>query len=459
METKLARWFGDTHDGRVADEILRKCVHCGFCTATCPTYQLLGDENDGPRGRIYLMKEMMEGAAPTRDTLTHLDRCLTCRNCESTCPSGVNYGHLVDIGRKLVEERVPRPWRDRLTRLALRETLTRRWVFDPAMWLGRQLRPLLPEALRAKIPATRPAGGWPTRGHAEQVLMLDSCTQGAIMPSIDRATARVLDRLGAKAVVAPRSGCCGAIRHHLSDERGALDTIRRNIDAWSPYLESGVEAILINASGCGAMVKDYGHLLRHDARYAERAARVAAAACDPIEWLERRPDRLAAVLPEPGPAAVARAAGPTTQSAQSGTRVAPAGDDALSTTRIAFHPPCTLQHGQKIKGRVEALLRRLGATLCSVPDAHLCCGSAGTYSVLQPELSRQLRDRKLDALQSQRPELILSANVGCLAHLESGTGTPVRHWIEWLDARLTDATLARGPQPGSVAAPGSPIGH
>ena len=431
METRLARWFVDTHEGRVADEILRKCVHCGFCTATCPTYQLLGDENDGPRGRIYQMKEVMEGAAPTRDTMRHLDRCLTCRNCESTCPSGVQYGHLVDIGRRLVEARVSRPWRERLTRLALRETLTRHWLFDPAMWLGRRLQPLLPETLRAKIPAPRPAGDWPSASHAEQVLMLNSCTQGAMMPSIDRATARVLDRLGAKAVVAARSGCCGAIRHHLSDERGALDQIRRNIDAWWPYLETGVEAILINASGCGAMVKDYGFLLRDDARYADKAARVAAAACDPIEWLERRADRLAAALP--GPDASASDASASGKAGAAGLRPA---DAALATNRIAFHPPCTLQHGQKIKGRVEALLRKLGASLCSVPDAHLCCGSAGTYSVLQPELSRQLRDRKLDALQSQRPELILSANIGCLAHLEAGTGTPVRHWIEWLDARL-----------------------
>ena len=443
METRLARWFGGTHDGRVADEILRKCVHCGFCTATCPTYQLLGDENDGPRGRIYLMKEVMEGAPATRDTLDHLDRCLTCRSCESTCPSGVKYGHLVDIGRRLVEERVSRPWRERMTRLALRETVTRRWLFDPAMRLARRFRPMLPEAVRAKVPRPRPSGSWPSRGHAEQVLMLDSCTQGAMMPSIDRATARLLDRLGAQAVVAPRSGCCGAIRHHLSDERGALETVRNNIDAWWPWLERGVKAILVNASGCGAMVKDYGFLLRDDARYADKAARVSAAACDPIEWLERRADRLAALLPAADASSTSPAtagsvpAAPTAASAQIGT--AALIDDALATTRIAFHPPCTLQHGQQIKGRVEALLRKAGATLCAVPDAHLCCGSAGTYSVLQPELSRQLRDRKLDALQGQRPELILSANIGCLAHLEAGTETPVRHWIEWLDARLARA--------------------
>ena len=274
--------------GRVADEILRKCVHCGFCTATCPTYQILGDENDGPRGRIYLMKAVMEGEPATRETLLHLDRCLTCRSCETTCPSGVRYGHLVDVGRKLVEERVSRPWRERLTRLALRETLTRRWLFDPAMRLARRVRPLLPPPIQAKVPRSRPAGSWPTRGHRERVLLLDSCTQGAMMPAIDRATARVLDRFGAQALVAPGSGCCGALRHHLADERGALNAARRNIDAWWPWLEQGVEAILVNASGCGVMVKDYGHLLRNDARYAERAARVAELACDPIEWLERK---------------------------------------------------------------------------------------------------------------------------------------------------------------------------
>lgn len=434
METRLARWFGHTHDGRVADEILRKCVHCGFCTATCPTYQLLGDENDGPRGRIYLMKEVMEGAPATRSTREHLDRCLTCRSCESTCPSGVKYGHLVDIGRKLVEARVPRPWRERLLRLTLRETLTRRWIFDPAMGLAKRFRSFLPEGIRAKVPLPRPAGSRPTTRHAERVLMLDSCTQGAMMPSIDRATARVLDRLGAQVVVAPGSGCCGAIRHHLSDERGALTRIRRNIDAWWPYLEGGVEALLVNASGCGAMVKDYGFLLRDDAAYAEKAARVSAATCDPIEWIERRADRLATLIP-------AAPAGEPAQPGQPGqSRLA---DPALEATRLAFHPPCTLQHGQKIKGRVEALLRQLGATLCSVPDAHLCCGSAGTYSVLQPDLSRQLRDRKLDALQSHRPDLILSANIGCLAHLEAGTETPVRHWIEWLDAQLTRPAPSR----------------
>lgn len=431
METHLAQWFKETHDGRVAESVLRACVHCGFCTATCPTYQILGDENDGPRGRIYLMKQVMEGVAPTRATQLHLDRCLTCRSCETTCPSGVQYGHLVDIGRKLVEERVQRPWRDRLLRLALRETLTRRWLFLPAMRAGQWLRPLLPEKLRRKVPAARPAGAWPVGSRARRVLLLNSCTQGAMMPVIDRATARVIDRLGATVVIAPESGCCGALRHHLSDEPGALVAARRNIDAWWPHLEAGVEAIVMNASGCAVMVKDYGHLLRNDAAYAEKAERVSALTCDLIEWIEPALARNAGGSED---RATGGAGGAGREG--SGAAIRPV-DAALASRRVAFHPPCTLQHGQQIRGRVEALLKSLGAELCAVPDAHLCCGSAGTYSILQPDLSDRLRDRKLEALQSQRPEIILSANIGCLAHLQGGTDRPVRHWIEWVEARLS----------------------
>ncbi len=412
METHLVDWFRNTPDGKDAEEILRACVHCGFCTATCPTYQLLGDENDGPRGRIYLMKQVMEGAEPTPSTMTHLDRCLTCRNCETTCPSGVRYGHLVDIGRRLVDARVERPFGQRVVRAALREGLTRRWLFDPAMRVGRWLRPLLPEPLRAKVPLQREAGPWPQDAHRVKVLMLNSCTQTAMMPAIDRATARVLDRLGVQAIIEPGSGCCGALRHHLNDHDGALADARRNIDAWTPYLDAGADAIVMNASGCGVMVKDYGHLLRNDPAYAERAARVSARTLDLIEWLLPRITALA-------PPAASGVGPPVTKPA-----------------RLAFHPPCTLQHGQQIRGDVERLLAAWGAQVLPVPDAHLCCGSAGTYSVLQPALSKQLRDRKLDALQSGHPDLILSANIGCLAHLASGTDTPVMHWIEWLDRQL-----------------------
>ncbi|MCZ7561136.1 MAG: glycolate oxidase subunit GlcF [Burkholderiaceae bacterium] len=416
METHLADWLKGTADGAEAELNLRRCVHCGFCLATCPTYQLLGDELDSPRGRIYLMKQVAEGVQPGAATLAHLDRCLTCRNCETTCPSGVEYGHLVDVGRKLVEERVRRPPGERLLRFALRETLTRRWLFDPAMRIGQLLRPLLPAALRDKVPERRPAGAWPRGAHARKVLILNGCTQPAMMPVIDAASARVLDRPGIETVLEQRSGCCGAIRHHLADPEGALAQARRNIDAWLPHLERGAEAIVINASGCGAMVKEYAHLLREDAAYAAKAQRVVAATKDLAEWL---PAQLA------GSIDTIRARIDARKDARAGV-----------PERVAFHPPCTLQHGQRIRGEVERLLDALGVERLAVAESHLCCGSAGTYSVLEPALSLQLRERKLDHLQAGRPDLILSANIGCLAHLQAGTGTPVRHWIEWLDEAM-----------------------
>lgn len=418
MQTDLSPEFKGTRDGDAAEAILRRCVHCGFCTATCPTYQLLGDELDGPRGRIYLIKQVAEGVGPGPSTLAHLDRCLTCRNCETTCPSGVEYGHLVDVGRKLVEERVRRPAGERLLRFALREALTRRWLFDPAMRIGQMLRPLLPAVLRDKVPARRPAGAWPRAAHARKVLILNGCTQPAMMPAIDAATARVLDRLGIETVLERRSGCCGAIRHHLADTEGALAQARRNIDAWLPHLERGAEAIVINASGCGAMVKEYAHLLREDPAYAAKARRVVAATKDLAEWL---PAQLA------GSIDAIRARVDARRSARAG-----------AAERVVFHPPCTLQHGQRIRGEVERLLDALGVERLVAAESHLCCGSAGTYSVLQPALSLQLRERKLGHLQAGSPELILSANIGCLAHLEAGTGSPVRHWIEWLDAAMAE---------------------
>ena len=411
METHLADWLKGTRDGDEAEAILRKCVHCGFCTATCPTYQLLGDELDGPRGRIYLIKSVVEGETPTASTMDHLDRCLTCRNCESTCPSGVDYGHLVDIGRKLVEQQVERPASQRFMRTLLRETLTRRWLFDPAMRVGQAVRPLLPEALKAKVPERRDPGPLPARAHARKVILLDGCVQPAMMPSIDAATDRVLDRLGVQAVRPAGSGCCGAIRHHLNDQSGARQDARRNIAAWWPLIEAGAEAILINASGCGAMVKDYAHLLADDPEWAPRAQRVVELTRDLAEWL---------------PAAL--------DEAITGGRLR-----AASAQRVVFHPPCTLQHGQKVRGVVEALLSRIGATVLPVGESHLCCGSAGTYSVLQPELSTQLRERKLGNLSAGKPDLILSANIGCITHLQAGTGTSVRHWIEWLDEQMAEA--------------------
>jgi glycolate oxidase iron-sulfur subunit len=409
METHLADWIKDTPTGREAESILRTCVHCGFCNATCPTYQLLGDELDGPRGRIYQIKQMLEGSKPTASTQLHLDRCLTCMNCETTCPSGVRYGRLVDIGRATVEAQVPRSAWQRGRRTILRFALTQRWLFDAGVRVGRLFRPLLPAALRTKLPPLRAPGPRPAGNHVRKVLLLNGCVQPALLPSIDAATARVFDVLHIGVVVVARSGCCGAIDYHLNAPAAAKHAARRNIDAWWPHIEHGAEAIIVNASGCGAMVKDYGHLLADDPEYAGKAARVAELAKDPAEFLAPFAPTLAACLRSPL---------------------------ASAPRRIAFHPPCTLQHTQRLRGVTEALLSALGAELVPVADAHLCCGSAGTYSLLQPQLARQLRARKLENLQRENPQMILSANIGCLAHLESGAGVPVRHWIEWIDAQL-----------------------
>jgi len=409
METHLADWIKGTPDGIEAESILRTCVHCGFCNATCPTYQLLGDELDGPRGRIYQIKQMLEGHEPSQSTQLHLDRCLTCMNCETTCPSGVRYGRLVDIGRAVVEERVPRQRADARRRAFLRFVLTRRWIFDPAVRLGRLFRTMLPARLQAKLPAARAAGTLPQRQHARKILLLNGCVQPALIPAIDAATARVLDALGIQALIEPDSGCCGAIDYHLGAHAAAQMAAHRNIDAWWPHIERGAEAIVINASGCGAMVKDYGHLLRGDAAYAEKARGVSGLTRDVAEFLIPFADELAVrMASKPRP-------------------------------RVAFHPPCTLQHAQKLRGIPESLLASLGADLVPVADAHLCCGAAGTYALLQPELSQQLRSNKLGALERGKPDLILSANIGCLTHLETGTGIPVRHWIEWVDQRMTGA--------------------
>ncbi len=410
MQTNLAPEYQGTADGQEAEAILRKCVHCGFCTATCPTYQLLGDELDGPRGRIYLIKQVLEGAEPTRKTQEHLDRCLTCRNCESTCPSGVQYGHLIDIGRKVVEAKVPRPLPERAVRWALKEGLPSP-VFAPAMKLGQLVREVLPEKLKAKVPAPQDAGMWPTRKHARKMLMLAGCVQPAMSPNINSATARVLDACGIETVIAPKAGCCGAVKFHLNDQAGGMDEMRANIDAWWPEVSSGaVEAIVMNASGCGVTVKEYGHALRHDPDYAAKAERISAMTRDVSELLPMlMPELKARIQPE-----------------------------ALREAGLqAFHPPCTLQHGQQLKGGVEKHLGALGfevKTACN--EAHLCCGSAGTYSVLQPELSLQLRDRKLGHLKALDPQGIVSANIGCITHLQSGTALPVQHWIELLDAVL-----------------------
>jgi len=406
MQTNLADFIKDTPQGQEADAILRKCVHCGFCTATCPTYQLLGDELDGPRGRIYLIKQVLEGKPATEKTQLHLDRCLTCRNCETTCPSGVNYGRLIDIGRDVVDQQVQRPFAQQLVRTALKEALPRPQLFGTAMKLGQAVRPLLPEVLRNKVPERRDAGRWPQRSHARKMLLLDGCVQPAMSPNINAATARVLDKLGIQLQIAPKAGCCGAIRYHLNDQAGGLDDMRRNIDAWWPCVAAGAEAIVMTASGCGVTVKEYGHLLQDDPLYAEKAKRISELTKDLSEIMPAFEAELAKQL------------------------------TGKITQRIAYHPPCTLQHGQKIRGKVESVLRTCGIDVSLCADSHLCCGSAGTYSVTQPELSYQLRDNKIKNLEAMSPEVIVSANIGCLTHLQSGTDTPVRHWIELIDTAL-----------------------
>ena len=419
MQTNLAPEFKGTREGDAAEAILRKCVHCGFCTATCPTYQLLGDELDSPRGRIYLIKQVLEGAPVTRKTQQHLDRCLTCRNCESTCPSGVQYGQLVDIGRQIVEERVERPLTEKLMRSALKNGLTSA-AFGPAMKLGQLVRPLLPATLKNKVPAKAGARAhqWPQRTHARKVLLLLGCVQPAMMPSVNSATARVLDAAGIQTLVADGAGCCGAIRTHLGDAKGGLEDMRRNIDAWWPLVqgltsEGRVEAIVMNASGCGVTVKDYGHALAHDPAYADKARRVAELTRDLSELLPSLVPVLKSKLKRDGPTAALR--------------------------RLAYHPPCTLQHGQQLRGDVESGLADLGFDVSVAgSESHLCCGSAGTYSVLQPELAYALRDRKLQNLAPLQAQVIVSANIGCIQHLQSGTDTPVRHWVEVLDDALAD---------------------
>ena len=467
MQTSLAPEYRDTADGREAEAILRACVHCGFCTATCPTYQILGDELDGPRGRIYLIKEVLEGKPPTQATQLHLDRCLTCRNCETTCPSGVQYGHLVDIGRRIVDAQVPRGAASRAVRWALKEGIPSP-AFVPAMKAGQAVRGLLPQALRSKVPPReRPpvlspavVRRAPLGRHARRVLLLANCVQPAMAPAIDQATLRVLDAAGIEGTYAPRSGCCGAVKFHLNDQEGGLALMRRNVDAWHPLLASGeAEALVMNVSGCGVTVREYGHHLRHDPAYAERAAAVSAATRDLSELLPELLPHLAA-------------------------RLGTLPEDAAPRARLVFHPPCTLQHGQRLRGGVETHLRTLGFDVrLPAAESHLCCGSAGTYSTLHPEIATQLRDRKLGHIAgafaaapphadsdgdgsndagfggygggdeddadratttpaAAMPDAIVSANVGCIAHLQSGTGVPVRHWVEVVDEALALADAA-----------------
>ncbi|MBS0424394.1 MAG: glycolate oxidase subunit GlcF [Proteobacteria bacterium] len=413
MQTKLADFIKNSPQGEEADAILRSCVHCGFCLATCPTYQILGDELDSPRGRIYLMKQVLEGQPVTQKTQAHLDRCLTCRACETTCPSGVRYGALVDISRGIVEKQVKRDIRSEMMRFTLRKVLPNAVLFNTLFKVGQTVRPLLPESLKRKIPGiSNVTITWPHVRHVRKMLVLDGCVQPAMAPNINAATARVLDHLGISLVTAENAGCCGAVAFHLNAQSEGLDYMRRNIDAWWSWVERGeVEAIIVTASGCGVTVKEYGHFLQHDAMYAEKAARISALAKDISEVLYAELGNVERLLVQRNVKAEKK--------------------------RLSFHSPCTLQHGMRVRGVVEKILMAAGFDLTVVPNAHLCCGSAGTYSLLQPELSQQLLKNKVTALESGKPDRIATANIGCLMHLQSGTSLSVKHWIELLDERLS----------------------
>ncbi|TXH27288.1 MAG: glycolate oxidase subunit GlcF [Elusimicrobia bacterium] len=413
MQTTLADFIKDTAIGREADAILRSCVHCGFCTATCPTFQLLGDELDGPRGRIYLIKEMLEGQPVSKRTQTHLDRCLSCRSCETTCPSGVRYHRLLEIGRQVLDERVPRSLTDRAMRFLLCEALPRRWVFKPAVRLGQWLRPLLPAALAGKVPAAAgsDSGPWPApAGHRRRLVALAGCVQPILAPNTHAALARVLDRLAIELVVVPAAACCGALRYHLNAREKGRQDMRQVIDAWWSLLVGGqVEGFVMTASGCGEHVRAYREVFKDDPAYAKKAERISALTRDACEVLADERDRLRELLGSAG---------------------------AFGGQRVAFHSPCTLQHGQQLRGVVESLLTDAGYQLVAVADAHLCCGSAGTYSITQPELANRLRDDKLAALTADSPTVLVTANIGCQMHLQGGSTLPVRHWIELIDERL-----------------------
>ncbi|CAN7371346.1 glycolate oxidase subunit GlcF [Pseudomonas umsongensis] len=404
MQTTLSEQARQLPRAEEAESILRTCVHCGFCNATCPTYQLLGDELDGPRGRIYLIKQVLEGNEVTQKTQQHLDRCLSCRNCETTCPSGVDYHNLLDIGRAMVDAAVPRPLGQRMLREGLRSVIPNPGLFKGLVGSGQVFRALLPNTLQAKLPRdVQKAKSRPTTRHSRKVLMLEGCVQPSLSPNTNAAAARVLDRLGISVTAARKAGCCGALDYHLDAQAAGLDRARRNIDEWWPSIQQGAEAIVQTASGCGAFIKEYGHLLSSDPAYAEKAKKVSGLTKDLVEVLRAEPLEKLGVH---------------------------------SDQRLAFHCPCTLQHAQKLGGAVEAVLTSLGFNLTPVADSHLCCGSAGTYSLTQPELSRQLRDNKLKALESGHPEVIVTANIGCQSHLDGAGRTPVRHWIELVEAAL-----------------------
>ena len=404
MQTNITEAFLKTSHGKEAESILRSCVHCGFCTATCPTYQLLGDELDSPRGRIYLIKQVLEGHTATTKTRSHLDRCLTCRSCETTCPSGVRYGRLVDIGREIVEQEVPRTALENTSRYLLRQLIPYPKRFAPLLKLGQIFKPIMPQAIQNKIPKIQTPREWPAQTQQRKMLVLAGCAQQVVTAQTNVSTATVLNKLGIQLITADKAGCCGAVSHHLSAAEEAKVFIRQNIDAWWPYITDGAEAIVVTASGCGVMLKDYAHTMQDDTEYAEKAKRVTELAKDISEILR----------------------------GEDFTDI----ETTAQKTSVSFHSPCTLQHGLQLSGVVENILQQVGYKLKHVDDSHLCCGSAGTYSVLQPKLSKQLLANKITALENNQPDIIATANIGCQMHLDTKASVPVKHWIELVEQAL-----------------------
>jgi glycolate oxidase iron-sulfur subunit len=404
MYLKLHSDFEGDALAREAAEIIKSCVHCGFCNATCPTYQEFFDERDGPRGRVYLVKHMLESGQAGDATRMHMDRCLTCRACETTCPSGVRYGRLADIGREIIEEKARRPVVEKLQRSLARKVFPFPNRVNMLLGVGRIARWVLPPRLRRQIPPKQASSLPAARPSAAQrnMIILRGCVQAAATPGTNDAARRVFRRLGIDLIEAASAGCCGAVSYHLAARDEGLDFMRRNVDAWWPLVEAGAEAIVTSASACGVMIKDYGDLLKDDPVYAPRARRISELARDLSEALEGED------------LSVFR--------------------DVTGKQATAVHCPCTLSHGQKLDGTLERILERVGIPLVDTAEKHLCCGSAGTYSLLQPGISRRLLARKLEALSIGKPEQIVTANIGCQLHLGSHSDVPVRHWIELLDA-------------------------
>ncbi len=400
MQTRLAPKFQQGRDGDAIQTILRNCVHCGFCNATCPTYQLLGDELDGPRGRIYQMKQFFEGEPANAEMLKHLDRCLTCRACETTCPSGVNYSHLLEIGKPLIEQELPRPRLDRLRRWGIVRFINSGWLFAMSIRIGQALAWMMPAKIRQSIPARQKPVARINARHQRKVLMLAGCVQPALTPNTNACAGNLLNKLGIEVIELQPKHCCGAAALHTSEAEFGMRQARQLIDQWWPCIEAGVVAILATATGCSVNIRDYERLFADDPAYADKASKVSSLFRDLIEVVEAESAEIEISVPDP--------------------------------CRVAVHTPCTLQHGLGLNGRVEKLLVRAGYQICRVEDAHLCCGSAGTYSVLQPEISARLRQDKVEALSADQPEIIVTANIGCQLHLAQGNRIPVVHWVELL---------------------------